>query len=198
MKNTWKSLGLALFILAGAAACLHFSGGRAFAAEGGDDWRKTYDLVMMYVNFGILAFVIFKFGKNPLMGFLSSRRDAVAAEISDLEKEKALVTEKINEARETMAASDARFAELKEAILRMGERRRQELIEEAENESRFMMSLAEQKVGGYILSAKKAFKAQLIDASIQLALKQLPETITEEDNQRMVEQYLSTVGQAAK
>lgn len=198
MKNKWKTLSLALIILAGAAACIHLSGGRVFAAEGGDDWRKTYDMAMMYVNFGILVFVLVKFGKGPLMGFLRSRQDAVAAEISDLEKEKSLVTEKINEARKTMAASDARFVELKEAILRMGERRRQELIEEAERESQFMMTLAEQKVGGYILSAQKAFKAQLIDASIQLALKRLPESITEEDNQRMVEQYLYTVGQAAK
>ncbi|WP_373497827.1 hypothetical protein [Desulfococcus sp.] len=198
MKKKWKSLSLALFILAGAAACLHLSGGRAFAEDGAGDWRKTYDMVMMYVNFGILVFVLVKYGKNPLMSYLRTRQDAIAAEISDLENEKALVLEKINEARKTMAAGDARFAEVKETIVRMGEKRRQELIEEAEKESRFMMTMAEQKVGGYILMAKRAFKEQLIDASVNLALKRLPEKITEEDNQRLFDQYLSTVGHAMK
>lgn len=193
MKNKLKVLGLSLVILAGVFTCLHLFGGEALAEDGGGDWRKSYDLVMLWVNFGILAFVVVKFGKNPLMSFLRMQRDEVAAEISDLENEKALVTESINEARKTLAESDARFAELKEMIIRMGEKRRQDLIDGAEQESQFMMSMAEQKVGGYILAAKKTFKEKLIDASVNLAMSRLPDQINEEDNQRMVNQYLSTV-----
>ena len=193
MKNKLKVFSLSLVILAGVLTCLHLWGGEALAEEGGGDWRKSYDLVMLWINFGILAFVVVKFGKNPLMSFLRMQRDEVAAEISDLENEKAQVTESINEARQTMADSDARFAELKEMIIRMGEKKRQDLIDSAEQESQFMMSMAEQKVGGYILAAKRTFKEKLIDASVSLALSRLPDQINEEDNQRMVNQYLSTV-----
>lgn len=193
MKNTWKFLSLSLVILAGTAAFLQLLGGEALAEEAAGDWRKNYDMVMLWVNFGLLSFVLIKFGKDPIMRFLRMRGDEVAAEISDLKNEKALVTEKINEARKAMAESDARFAELKAAILRMGEKRRQDLIEDAENESRFMMDLAQQKVGGYIQAAKRAFKDQLIEAAVNLALKRLPEHITDEDNQQLVDLYLSTV-----
>jgi F-type H+-transporting ATPase subunit b len=195
MKNKWKFLSFSLVILAVIAVSLQLTGGEALAEEAGGDWRKSYDVVMLWVNFGILAFVLVKFGKDPVMRFLRIRRDEVAAEIRDLENEKALVTEKINEARQAMAASDARFAEMKSAILRMGEKRRQDLINDAEQESRFMMELAQQKVGGYILAAKRAFKEQLIDAAVNLALKRLPDHITDEDNQQMVDLYLDTVSQ---
>jgi F-type H+-transporting ATPase subunit b len=193
MKNKWNTLSLSLVILAAMVACLHLLGNEAFAEEGSGDWRKNYDMVMLWVNFGILAFVLVKFGRNPLMSFLRMRRNEVAAEIKDLEDEKTLVTEKITEARQALTESDARFAELKEMIVHMGEKKRQDLIKDAEQESRNLMNLAQQKVGGYILAAKRAFKEQLIDASVSLALSRLPDQMTEEDNQRLVDQYLSAV-----
>lgn len=193
MKNIWKMLSLFLVTLAATAVLLQLTGGEALAEESAENWRQKYDVVMLWVNFSLLSFVLVKFGKDPIIRFLRMRRDEVAAQISDLEDEKALVTDKINEARQAMADSDARFAELKAAILRMGEKRRQDLIEEAENESRFMMELAQQKVGGYIQAAKRAFKEELIDASVNLALKRLPDQITDEDNQQLVEHYLDTV-----
>ena len=195
MKNKWKFLSLWIVVLAGTAAGLHLFGGDAFAEEGGGNWRKTYDMVMLWVNFGILSFVVVKFGKKPLMGFLRMRRDEIAAEIKDLENQKTLVTEKINEARKAMVESDARFAELKETIVRMGEKRRQDLIADAERESEFMMSLAEQKVGGYILAAKKNFKDKLVDAAINLAMTRLPDHMTEADRQDRFESYVSSIEQ---
>jgi F-type H+-transporting ATPase subunit b len=198
MKNKLKILSLSLVFLVGTALCLHLLGEPAWAEEEAGDWRKTYDMIMLWVNFGILAFVLVKFGKNPLMGFLRMQRDEVAAEIDDLEKEKALVTEKIEDAKKALAESDVRFADMKKAIVRMGERRRQELIEDAKKESGFMMDLAHQKVGGYIMAAKRAFKEQLIDASVNLALSRLPDQMTEAYNQRLVNQYLSTVTENVK
>lgn len=198
MKNTRKFLSLSLLTLAGVVACLHLLGGNAAAEDGGGDWRQKYDMVMLWVNFGILSFVIVKFGKNPLMGFLRGRRDEIAAEIKDLEGEKALATEKINEARRSLAESDARFAELKEMIVRMGEKRRQEIIDDAEQESQFLMAQAEQKVGGYILSAKKAFKDKLVDASINLAMSRLPGQMTDEDRAQMFDRYLGSIARRLK
>ncbi len=42
----------------------------AMAAEASGDWRSTYDTVMMWINFGILAFVIVKFGREPMKDVL--------------------------------------------------------------------------------------------------------------------------------
>ena len=41
------------------ALCLHVAGGEVLAADG--NWRPVYDLVMRWVNFLILAFLLFKF-----------------------------------------------------------------------------------------------------------------------------------------
>ena len=41
----------------------------AGAAEAAGDWRPMYDLILRYVNFIILAFLIIKYARKPLVNF---------------------------------------------------------------------------------------------------------------------------------
>ena len=59
-------------VIAGCALCIHIFGDDTLAAESGGTWRSTYDLIMRWANFLILAFIIFKFGKKPLINFMKS------------------------------------------------------------------------------------------------------------------------------
>ncbi len=180
--SLWLILGL-LFV--------HLLGSYAFAGEeGGGDWRGTYDIIMMWVNFGILAFVIVKFGKEPIMNFLKSQKDEVAFTINEIEEEKKKVEAEIAKVKQKLADRDVYFKELKERTIRRGELEKQKIIDEANEQTKIMMKTAAQKVEYHIISAKKQFRDELIDMAIDLAAKKLPKEITEEDNQRMVEDYI--------
>ena len=51
-KITWVFAAMAVLGLS-----LHLLGPEAFAAEKTNNWRPTYDLVMRWVNFGIIVFL---------------------------------------------------------------------------------------------------------------------------------------------
>jgi len=184
-----KRLGLVTLLFSGLM--IHLLAFSAWAGEEGGNWRGTYDEVMLWVNFAILVFVVVKFGKEPIMNFLRSQKDELSLEIKEIEDEKKAVELKIQETHKALADSDAHFADLKERIINQGERKRQEIIKEAEQQSIMMMDIAKQKIGSRIINAKRSFRDELIDSAFDMAEKQLPQQVTEEDNQKMVDLYLA-------
>jgi F-type H+-transporting ATPase subunit b len=177
------------------ALLLHLTCSTAFCGDN-SDWRPTYDLVMKWVNFGILVFVIVKYGKAPLMGFLRSQKEVVADEMGVLEKRKAEVTEKIKKTEEILAVSDAHFSELKDKIIKQGEKTKQDIIESARQQSSIMMEMAKKRISNQIIQAKRDFKSEMVNTAIDMASKKLPEQITDKDNDRFVQDYLTSLSAA--
>ena len=171
---------------------LHFFGCDAFAAEKTSNWRPTYDLILRWINFGIIVFVVNKYAKAPIMNFLRGQKDKLAKEIQELEDKKEDMAEKVKETEKALDESEIRFADLKERIVQQGDRRKQEIIESAKNQSRLLLEDANRKIDSYILQSKATFKAELIDAAIELAIERLPKEITDEDNEKFVDNYISS------
>ena len=171
---------------------LHLFGYGAFAAEESSGWRSTYDQILLWINFGIIVFVLNKYAKTPLLNFLKGQKDKLAKEIKKLEDKKEDVAEKVKETQRALDESEVRFKDLKERIVQQGERKKQDIIESAKSQSRTMLEDANRKIDSYILSSKNVFKAELIDAAIELAMERLPKEITDEDNEQFIAQYLSS------
>jgi F-type H+-transporting ATPase subunit b len=147
---------------------------------------------LRYFNFGIIVFVFIKYGKTPLMDFLQGRKEKLAQEIKQLENKKGDLAAKIKENQATIDESEVRFAELKERIVKQGERKKQEIVESAQQQSRMMIDDAKRRIKSYFFQAKDAFKAEMIDAAIDLAMQRLPKEITAEDNEKFTNQYLAS------
>ncbi len=166
----------------------------AFAAEeaaSSGGWRSTWDEAMLWLNFCILAFVIFKYGRQPLKDFLRGKSREIEKQIGRVEKQKQEIENQIRETRKAVEESETRFESLKMRIIKQGERRKVQLIEDAKSQSEIMLTMSKRKIEGQVKEAKDSFKAELVDAAIDLALERLPKEVTEEDNHRFVDQYLS-------
>ena len=92
-----------------------------------------------------------------------------------------------------MEESQDRFVELKDRIVRQGERKKEEIIEDARQESRILLESAKRKIEYQFFQAQERLKGELIDAAIQLASQRLPTEITENDNQLILNQYISGI-----
>ena len=66
------------------------SGGNAFGAEESGNWRSTYDVVMLWLNFLILVFLLIKFAKDPIKNFLKGQQDELSKEIGGLEQQRGI------------------------------------------------------------------------------------------------------------
>ncbi len=162
--------------------------GTAVAAS--PEWRPTYDLVMMYVNFGILAAVIYRYGREPIKNFLKQQRDDVVAQIDALEEEKNRVIEEIKAAQLQAAENRERLEEMKARLISQGEAEKQQIIEQAQQQSAMMIETAHKKMEFRIVQAQKQLKIELADLAIDQAVQRLPQIMTDSDNQHFVDTYL--------
>ena len=186
-KLLWVCGGISLGVLG-----LHLGGHEAFAAEKTSNWRPTYDLIMRWVNFGIIVFILNRYAKTPLKNFLRSKKEDLAQEIDELEEKKEDANAKIRETQKTIEASDVRFADLKARIVRQGEREKLKIVESAQQQSRAMLADAKRRIDASILQARNTVKGELIDAAIDLALERLPQEITAVDSEKFVNAYLTS------
>jgi len=154
------------------------------------DWRPTYDLVMRWLNFLILAFVIVKFGRRPLLDFLKGKQEEIGVQIERIEQKKEEIITAADAARRQLEESARQLEEIKQRIIDLGEKRKLEIIAEARQEGRHIMESARRKVEGTILQAKNRVRQEMIDQAVNIALERLPAEITAQDNEALFERFL--------
>lgn len=163
----------------------------AAAGETGANWRPTYDLIMMYVNFGILAFALYKILKKPLTDFIRSRQSMLADEIEKVEKSKQAVNAELKVATEQLEQSAARLETIKERIAAQGENEKKRLVDEANLQSRILIENARRRIDSRFSQARAQFREELLNAAFGLVFERLPKEIGEEDNKRFYDQFLT-------
>lgn len=186
-KNPLYALGMIIMIV----FCIHFFSLEAFASEGGKGWRPTYDLVMKYLNFGILVFIIVRFGKTPLMNFLHGQKENIAQEIKIIEDQKKEADVKTQKTLDLINKGELHIATIKQKITDEGERKKQAIIEDAKKQSNLIIEKSKSKVENWIYTEKQKLRTDLIDSAINIAMEKLPNEITEKDNQKLLDNFLA-------
>ena len=174
------------------AILLHLSAFEVLAADNSGDWRPLFDLVMRWVNFLILAFLLIKFSRAPIKKFLADKKQEIADEIGGLETAKEKMLHQIEESKKQLANSQERLSKLKKRIVAQGEKNKQKIIKDAERESKMMLKSAKQKMDSRIVEARQMLRMELVDTAIALAIGMLPGKITEEDNQKFIDAFMSS------
>jgi F-type H+-transporting ATPase subunit b len=175
-------------VLASLAFLLSIMPAVAMAAS--PEWRPTYDKVMLWVNFTIFMAVVIKYGRQPIKNFLNQQRADVVSELDTLDTEKARVLEEIQNAKTQAAESEVRFEELKERLISQGEAKKQQIVEQARQQSSVMIEETRKKMENRLLQAKNQLKMELADMAFDQAMQTLPQIITENDNQRLLDIYM--------
>jgi F-type H+-transporting ATPase subunit b len=152
--------------------------------------RQTWDLIMRWVNFIILAVVIIKYARAPLMQFLKEKRAETSLTIKQMEEKKAEAELKIRDGQIQLKSSQDKLALIKERILAEGQKRKEKIIDEARQESRLMLTTAQVKIENQIRDAAEKIKVELIDMAVQRAEARLPQLLARQDHNRLIEQWM--------
>jgi F-type H+-transporting ATPase subunit b len=127
------------------------------------------------------------------MNFLRGQKEKLAREIKRLEDKKQGITADIEETLKTIDESEVRFAEIKERIVRQGEKKKEDILQTAQNQSKMMLEDAKRRIDTHFIQAKNKFRAEMIDKAIDLAMERFPKEITAEDNEKLTVEYLTLV-----
>ena len=164
------------------------------AAQAADpQWRPTYDVAMRWVNFIILVAVIVKYAREPIKDFLTLQKSDIVSEIGELETEKAKIISQINEVKKKGAESRTHFQNLKDRLIVQGETRKQQIVEQARQQSKIMLEETRRKMENRITQAKAGLQMELLDLAIDQAMAKLPKVMTAGDTQQLLDDYMSSL-----
>ena len=164
------------------------------AAQAADaQWRPTYDVAMRWVNFIILVAVIVKYAREPIKDFLKLQKSDIVSEIGQLENEKARILGEIKAVKQKGIESRAHFHDLKDRLIAQGEVRKQQIVEQAKQQSKIMMEETRRKMENRIDQAKVVLKRELLDMAIDQAMVKLPSVMNSGDTQQLLDDYMSSL-----
>ncbi len=166
MIKNGNKIFLFFFCFTAGSLFLHCSAFDAFASE--NAWKPEYDLVLRWVNSFIVIFLIVKFAGKPLMDFFRGRKEKISGELRRLEAEREKISVKINEVMKNLSESEARFARMKENIVKQGESKKAEIINKAGEESIMIIEKAKLNAEIQLLKAKEKLRADIIDQAIEI------------------------------
>ncbi|MCF8025943.1 MAG: ATP synthase F0 subunit B [Desulfobacteraceae bacterium] len=188
-----KTIKILCLLLPGIAVVLLLTHTVAFAGEGSPEWRPIYDTVMRWVNFFILVFLIYRYGRQPFKNFLAGRKQEVSREIDHLEERKKEVENQIAETQRQIEQSGEQFEKIKIRIIEEGKRKRQQIIDQAREQSAKLLEMEKKKAANRIINARQQLLAETVDKAGELALSRFPEELTEEDQRNLLSLYIDKV-----
>jgi len=156
-------------------------------------WRPTYDVAMRWVNFIILVAVIVKYAREPIKDFLKLKKSDIVSELGELETEKARIISDIKVLKNKGAENRVHFQELKNRLIAQGETRKQQMVDQARQQSKIMLEESRRKMENRIIQAKAGLKMELLDLAIDQAMAKLPSVMNAGDTQQFLDDYMSSL-----
>ncbi len=175
-----------------------FGAGPVQAAEEAGSWRETYDLVMRWVNFIILVAVIVYFGRRPVANLLAAQAERHASRIGLLEQQRDDALQRLAEAKRIYAEGQARFSDLHERIVAMGEQQREELIADARRQAELMIAGAQRRIASALRDARTRLRDEMVDLAAEKALQRLPAIVTSGDNDAFCLDFIDAIDRVGR
>lgn len=191
-KN-WKNITGWLFFMAMLATATE-----ALGAEASVNWRPTYDIVMRWLNFGILIVLFFRYARKPLVAFLNGQSRQIEENIQRFEKEKEAIRTRVNELLKERKEGREKLQRIKKRFISQGELKKQKIIDDAKKESHLLLESAKRKIEHEITSAREKLQTEMVDQAIDMAMQKLPQLMTDQDTQNSMEVYLEGVNSLSK
>jgi len=195
-RNMGSGIG-ALLALVGTVLMVGVAGATEAGHGGGEhDATRLNDLIWRSVNFVVFAGVLIKLATKPIKEFFASRKQQIAQNLEELESQKAAAEKALAEAQAKLAA----VAEEREKIIQLfiseGEAEKAKIIARAEQAAARIKEMAALTIEGETKKAAAQLKRELVETAAQLSEGLIKEHITADDQQRLVDDYLTKVVEA--
>jgi len=187
-KSIFAMAGLILIM--GAGLVLASSAGEAEGAEH-MGWlaTDTYKLI----NFAVLAGALFYLARKPVKEFFSSRIASIKDELADLEQKKADAEKALAVYAEKIANLDKESEKIVADYVKQGEDARKRILAEAELQAEKLEEMAKRNIEQEFKNAKASLLQEVAEKAFQRAEGLVRESISSEDQDRLVDDYLAKV-----
>lgn len=156
--------------------------------------EKLMDLFWRVVNFAALMIILVKYGAKPIGNALSSRREQVKTEIEDLEVRRAESEQEYRDFEAKLASVEKDIDSIVEKAVAQAEIEKAKILEKAEQSAADIKRAAEQAIQNEVVKAKRSLQNDVADQAAVMAEGLIKENLTDDDQVKIVENYLAKVG----
>jgi len=167
----------------------------AFASGGEEGGAGAIfkDYLWKIINFGILFFVLFKFGKKPLQAFLKQRTELIEKGLKEAKEAKELAQKALAEVEERLKTKDKEIEEIISSARESGGKEKARLIEEGNRMKERILEQARTNIEYEVKRAKDAIMEEAAAIAVELAEKKLKEKLTKEEQLKLLEESLAKI-----
>ena len=187
-KRHLKAAGLVAVLVTGV-------GSVAWASSAGGVVHNSWLEIDTWkvLNFGILAIAGFFIAKKPVVEFFSSRKQAIADELSSLEQKKADAQKMLAEYQAKFKNLDQESKQIVADYIKQGEAAKERILEEAAAQADKLEDMAKRTIEQEFKAAKAALQQEIVEMAMEQAEAVIKESISSEDQDNLVDQYLKKV-----
>ncbi len=172
-------------------------GDAAEAHHGGSlSKAKLMDLFWRVLNFAVLVVILVKFGAKPIANGLSGRQKAITEEIQGLEARRDAAENSYKEFTAKLASVEKDIDGIVEKAVAQAEIEKAKIIENAEKAAADIQRQAEMAIQNEITVARRNLKNEIADGAAVMAEELIVKNLTDADQEKIIEDYLSKVGAA--
>jgi F-type H+-transporting ATPase subunit b len=192
MMNRLKKIVplLAVLVLALVAVAFAAKGGEGGGGEGNPLWTMMWRIV----NFLILMALLWKMLADMVRKFFTGRREEIAQMIEEADKAKADAEKQFAEYNAKLQNVEKDIMDIKDAIMGELEGEKQRIIDEGKVAADRIVVQAKWSAEQEVLKAKNQLRNQVVDMAGDMAAGLVTNSMTPDDQNRLIEEYLDKVG----
>jgi F-type H+-transporting ATPase subunit b len=191
IRTKYKRLIFPILIMSLAFASYAFGSG---GGEEGEHGSLLKDYMWKIINFGVLAFILFKFARKPLQNFLQKRTELIEKTLSEAKEAKEAATKALREVDERLKVKDSEIEAILAAAKKSGGHERDSIVAESDKLKAKILEQAKTNIEYELKHAKEAIKAEAVELAMELAEKKLQEKLTKEDQSKLLDESLVKIG----
>jgi len=172
-----------------------FSISAALGASGGEGGSKSWSSTDTFrvMNFAVLVIVLVYLLRKPLSQALSSRIKVIKDQLEDLEARKDEAEKKLAEYNEKLARLEKEAEKIVAEYINQGNEARERILKEAESSAEKLKAQARRNIEHEFKQAKQKLQEEVLETSLQKAEEILKNKISDDDQDRIVDEYLKKV-----
>lgn len=178
-----------LFLALGSVVLASSGGGHEAAAPKGWVITDTYKVL----NFIVLAGALFYIARKPVAEFFTSRVKGIQRELADLEQKKGAAQKSLAEYENKLADLAGESERIVQDYVRQGEEAKKRILVEAEAQAVKLEESAKRNIEQEFKTAKSGLQQEIAEKALEQAEILVRESISSEDQNRLVDDYLSKV-----
>jgi F-type H+-transporting ATPase subunit b len=167
------------------------------AAHGSDSSEKLMDLLYRTLCFAVVFLGLFFLLRKIVPQFLSNRRESIKQELDELEKKKKDTEAMLGDFRKKLKEIESERDSIIEQYVKEGEAEKEKIIEQAKLMGERIEEQARWTIDQEVKRAKTDLRSEIAELAAAMAEEVIRKNIREEDEKRLVDEYLEKVVETA-